>query len=555
MLQGFQQQEKGLERVLLCAIAFILALQLHLQFVQKINWDEFYFLSLVYDYQRGDLAKPLQTAHVHFFGWLKYISPNEVTQIIAARVVMWILQLGTLTFIYKTARVFISRSAALFAVLSFLGFGFIFMHGTSFRADPIAAFLMSGATYILAGSKLDLRSLAALSVCLALGALITIKVIFFAPVFASLAFWRLSTSEDTKTPFIKFALCALAATLLFALGYFGQLSLMPQADISGSKDMLNSAGKTTLRSGGLFPRSTYILANIVLGLVSSAMILLGFIFILKDILKPSSKKKKLLALLAMGLPVLSLIFYRNAFPYYFAFIFPGIVLWAGFAAEKLEEIPVLNALLAVVMSANIAVQYKSRLGKNHHVQSASLQEVRRIFPNPVSYIDRSSMMASYPKSGFFMSTWGLKTYEAKGVPALEQAMNNNVIPVLLENSKELSRALRISDEKSVLVERDQTALRENYIPHWGHIWIAGKALELSPQAITFNNLVPGDYTIESNDDVIINGTRYAAGGIINLSRGSNSAQSETPQNIVLRWGNNIKASDMLPPTRPIFTSF
>jgi len=136
MLQEFQQKEKRLERILLCAIALILGLQLHLQFVQKINWDEFYFLSLVHDYQRGDLAKPLQTAHVHFFGWLKYMSPNEVNQIIAARCIMFLLQIGTLVFIYKTARHFVSRQGAAFTLLAYLGFGFIFIHGTSFRAEP-----------------------------------------------------------------------------------------------------------------------------------------------------------------------------------------------------------------------------------------------------------------------------------------------------------------------------------------------------------------------------------------------------------------------------------
>jgi len=319
--------------------------------------------------------------------------------------------------------------------------------------------------------------------------------------------------------------------------------------------MLGNAGTTTLLSDGLFPRAAIIKKHFILGLVSSFSLALGLIFILADFAKPSVNKKKLLVLLAMGLPVLSLVFYRNAFPYYFAFIFPTIILWAGMAAERLKKMPLFLALLVLFIVANIGAQYKYRISENNEVQSTTLEEVRRIFPKPVHYIDRNSMMPSYPKSGFFMSSWGLQNYIRKGEAVIAQAMKDTVIPVVIENSPEINRALIKGDQKSLLLSEDQIALRENYIPHWGHIWIAGKALELSPQAITFNNLVPGDYTIESNDDVIINGTRYAAGSIINLSRGSNSAQSETPQNVVMRWGNNIKASDMPPPTRPIFTSF
>lgn len=549
------RRDSQLDIFLCLAIGLILALQLHLQFVQKINWDEFYFLSLVYDYQRGDLAKPLQTAHVHFFSWLKYISPNEVTQIIAARVVMWVFQIGTLWFVFKTAQKFMSRSAALFAVLSFIGFGFIFIHGTSFRADPIAAFLMSGAVYLFVVSKLDFKSLAALSICLALGALVTIKVIFFAPLFAALALWRLSEADNAKNLFIQLIISAVASALLFALGYVLQLSLMPKAGLGGSTEMLGNAGRTTLLSSGLFPRAIIIKQYFLLGLVSSFMLALGFVLILLDFAKTSVSSKKTLVLLAMGLPILSLVFYRNAFPYYFAFIFPTIILWVGLAAERLKKMPLLLALLASFITVNIAVQYKYRLADNHQVQTATLNEIHRIFPKPVHYIDRSSMVPSYPKSGFFMSSWGMQNYIIKSEAVLAQAMEANVIPLVIENSPELNRALIKDESDSLLLPEDQTALRENYIPHWGHIWIAGKALKLSPKTITFNNLVPGSYTVESKYPVIIDGTRYTADDVINLPRGLHSAESDLPQSIVLRWGENIQAPSSSAPTRPIFTNF
>src|SRR5512145_509091 len=54
----------------------------------NINWDEFLYLSQIYEYLRGDLDLKLQTFHVHFFGWLPGVSVNEVDQVIAGRAVM-----------------------------------------------------------------------------------------------------------------------------------------------------------------------------------------------------------------------------------------------------------------------------------------------------------------------------------------------------------------------------------------------------------------------------------------------------------------------------------
>jgi hypothetical protein len=36
----------------------------------KINWDEFYFLARILEFRRGELSNPMQTFHVHLFGWL-----------------------------------------------------------------------------------------------------------------------------------------------------------------------------------------------------------------------------------------------------------------------------------------------------------------------------------------------------------------------------------------------------------------------------------------------------------------------------------------------------
>lgn len=165
------------------------------------------------------------------------------------------------------------------------------------------------------------------------------------------------------------------------------------------------------------------------------------------------------------------------------------------------------------------------------------------------------MMASASKSGFFMSSWGLTNYKNKNQPVLELAMRRDVIPVVIDNSPEINRALIIGDIESQLLQKDQAALRDNYIHYWGHIWIAGKELNLSSKETSFNNLVPGTYRLESDYPITMNGHRYDGGELVTLPRGTYHITSKDPQDISLRWGENITPPERPEPLRPIFTNF
>ena len=101
---------------MLAAIGIAVASKVLLAFRINVNWDEFYFLSLVHDHARGTLATALQTFHVHLFSWLLAIG-GEIAQIIAARVVMAFLATGSAFMVYGIARRYAPRPGALFAML------------------------------------------------------------------------------------------------------------------------------------------------------------------------------------------------------------------------------------------------------------------------------------------------------------------------------------------------------------------------------------------------------------------------------------------------------
>ena len=94
------ESEKFFSRVLLVLIAVAAVLRVPLVFRLNIDGDEFRFLSLVYEHLRGQLGTPLMTIHVYLFQWLPAVSANEADQIVAARVVMLALSLGSAFLTY-----------------------------------------------------------------------------------------------------------------------------------------------------------------------------------------------------------------------------------------------------------------------------------------------------------------------------------------------------------------------------------------------------------------------------------------------------------------------
>ena len=542
-----------LDVFLLALMGTILLLQLHLQSVQKINWDEFFYLSHIYEARAGHLDDTLQMGHVYLFRWLTHITGGEMVQITIGRVVMWAVQLATLTLIVATARAFMSLTSALFAGLSFLGIGFVFIHGTSFRTDPLAALCMMYAIYIFTASELNRPDLMGLSVALALGAIVTIKVVLFAPLLAVLAIWRLRNSSDVRQKFIHFTCSAAGAVILFLTALWLHKWQLNDVQTPQNATNLTSIFETVFLSGGIFPRADIMRVGMFTGLLPTIMIFGGTLLCLWGVLKNNEDRVTYCIILAMGLPLLSFVFCRNAYPYFYAFIFPSSVLLAGYFIEKLKISSILTAALAALMTLNICLLYLGRKTQTQFEQAQTLTAIHDIFPEPVNYFDRSSMVASFPKAGIFMSSWGLRSYLLKGESVFLRELNNKTIPLVVDNSPVLSAALR--GEPSGLSEKDAKALRDNYIHHWGHIWVAGKEMNITLDSSDFFILIPGVYTVETEGEVLINQQPFKAGEHVNLSRGTHKISSVGENKITLRWGNNLIRPEYQPSEKPIFGAF
>lgn len=538
--------------LLLFGIGLCLALQLNLVFVQEINWDEYFFLSHVHEFDRGTLARALQSFHVHLFGWLPGIPGGEIAQIEAARLVMLACEAGTMASIYAIGRRFLDREEALAAVLAYIATGVVMLHGASFRADPIATVLMMLGCALLARSALRAPALAVLAVAGALAMLITVKAVFYAPLIAALAVWRLWSAPDPRALAVRLTVTGVAAGIVFALLYLWHQSLMP-ADLDGSRALLANAYEKTVLKSGLFPRADVLSSVALNSPVQAALAVLGLGMAGAALVRRTTYERPLL-LLALATPLLTLIFYRNAFPYFFAFILPPVAVVMGYAIERLGRrwlIP-----LALAMTIGGVVSHSRGLAKPQDAQAQLIAAVHAIFPEPVPYIDRCSMIARFPKTGFFMSSWGVESYRAANREVFGAIAQERAPPLLIANGPALEAAMAGADsaDGNRLLRGDAAFLRDNYVHHWGAIWVAGKTLRLVGRQADFEIVIGGRYTVEVNGPVTIDGGRYLPRTVAELAPGLHRITGDVDR-VVLRWGDNLPVPAAKPSAEPLFRGF
>ncbi len=554
---------KGLtasEATVFASIAVCAVMQLWLQFIQQINWDEFFYLSQIYEHQRGNLTRPLQTLHVHLFGWLTDLSTNEVLEIRVARVAMWVLEMGTLGLIYWIARGFFTRFSSAMAVLAYISAGFVLLHGTSFRTDPIAVFLVMCALAVMLRGRLHLPGLGIVAITLSAALLVTVKVVFFAPALLAAALWRISESHKQLLLLIKFATAAIGMLAFSAILFLLHSHSLASADVTDATHTVSSAYQSTLLSSGLFPTGAFVLNGIMAAPIQTLLFLAGLVFAGLAVVRKDQHTKNAILFLLLASPLLSFAVYRNASPYFVAFIFPPAMLLVAFSVESLQPSRLIKLVLSLLMVLTCFHALIKRLPYDQTGQISVLSAVHDMFPNGTAYIDRNSMVPSFEKRGFFMSSWGLRSYHGRNQPLFQDLLQSETIPLVIANGPALEAALdpamqAVGDRWQVLLPADVETLKRNYIRHWGPIWVAGRSLHADARGSQFSIDVPGYYTVESDRPVIIDGLVREDGATVDLTRGVHRMEADGPTDFVLRWGSDLFRPHKPAPASSLFPIF
>ncbi len=542
------------------AIGVFFLLQLHLAFVWNINWDEFYFLSHICSYQAGRLDSSFQTFHVHIFGWLAALPLSEPDQIIAGRVVLLFAEAATAWCIFRIAEALSCKRHALFALFAYLASGYVIGNGASFRTDPIATFMLMASLALLFTMPARWFIAALAGMLAGIGLLVTVKGVFYIPAFVA-ALIHVARKQTGFFPAIKsFTIAGVGLALTFGIGMTLHAAAVSQAaavvaNASALQVQASSALTKTVLSQHLFPRADYILRWLGAGIVPVALLLLCLIVATRK--QVAGRSGNALVCLLLAAPLLSLVFYRNAFPYFFPFILAPVAPVIALASQRLDRAIWRHAALAP-MFAGMVLQYAKLLPHDQQAQRQVIAAVHQIFPEPVAYIDRNGMVPSFPKVGFFMSTWGMEHAKAAGAPLLSPIIAQQQPPLLIANSPVLTQALQPSSNYAGqrLHPEDEKSLRENFVHYWGPIWLAGKAFAGTGEEQEFQLPAARRYVVKCvAASIVLNGRDVACGSAVLVATGKNVLRADKGVPVDLVATNSLPIQKEPFSNRPIYFGF
>lgn len=538
---------------LACAVLWILKLWLVSRI--NINWDEFYFLTLIHAQTRGELSQGLQTAYTHLFTWLPASTGNEISQIRIARALMVIL-LGTSTLLIRTlaSRCFPPR-AAWTAALAFLAMWPTLKHGGSFRADSLLLPLELAALAVLTHDKFSDRN-RGLGAGLLLGAatVVSIKAVLLAPVVVPLAFWDCRHwQQGVRRVGWLCAAGIVTAAVLFGAHY----ASLGDAGTSPTSSAASSALQKTVLSSAWIPQPDTLHEQVHKDMAFWLVAACGLAWAL-------SRRAWLAS--ACALALLPILFYRNSFAYFYVVMWgPACVTFAA-AAQGVQEgvshhatkragsiaalsIPAVLFILGLRQMQPLATP--SQGGQQDVITAA-----HEIFPTPVAYIDHSGMIASFTKANFFMSTWGIEQYQAQGRPFMPTVLKQYRPPLLVANRSVITPG---SLAFSLLLDKDKQLIESYYQPYWGPIRIAGAAATLQPGVpMTLRFPFGGRYRLESRKPIRIEGLQRLPQTIVTVPddrpelRMEVDSQFDEAQPVRLLWAEARPAPDELPPTSDLY---
>jgi hypothetical protein len=236
--------------------------------------------------------------------------------------------------------------------------------------------------------------------------------------------------------------------------------------------------------------------------------------------------------------------------------FEAVLRWH--ARRRLAVLRVLAALVPVGLLAGAALQVVRERGDQQVAQREVLDLVHELFPEPVPYVDRCSMVATFPKAGFFMSTLGMAQYLEGGRPIFEELIRTRRPRFVLANAYPLRLAwptrTPVRGYQRLLPE-DARALRTHYVHHWGALYVPGQRLDVVRQqgGTTFEILVPGTYTLEASAALLLDGAAVEPGTALALTAGEHAFEGGGAGPIILRWGDHLARPDRPPTPQALFT--
>ena len=542
----------------------------------NINWDEFSFLSQVYAFKAGELTTGFQTLSARLFSVFVSDDGNEALQIRYFRYGMLVLQVWTSVCIYCVARTKVSQNTGLLAVIAYLGFTFNMTSGASFRTDPIAiSLLMTSLLIVCRGKDTFIHHLLA-GFTTALAVTVTIKSVMLVPAIIVLGAGKAFSNTGFTLPvLIRVGVAIIIGLFLYLIimGLHG-MGIETVASTDPNSEALQAFQKVAV-SPGFFPRWSDFVTAFTSNSVTLLLGALGAIFSIAHFVRSENWPDRFesAGYLLLAAPLASLLFYRNAFPYFYGFALAPAAMFVAigfeailsrFTQESRRRILGFGVALVISIPAISIAFSKSNHQPGLGDQATFIDEVKKIFPKRVAYLDRNSMIASYETAGFFMSSWGLEKYQQGRHASFADIIQIQQPKFIIANTPAFS-FLKSPDIRLPstyeLRQTDKDFIVANYIHHWDRVWVAGKEFQLSGsdvQDVTI--LIEGDYTIHiDGGSIMIDGTSYGEGDVVTLMVGAYAVQAVSNGNekmkVRFKWGADLYEPLVTIPYESLYIGF
>jgi hypothetical protein len=484
-------------------------------------------------------------------------------QIIVARCVMFSLLIATTVLIWALARRWAGAQAAVLAPLCYLATTAVSKHGSSFRVDSIVAPLALAVLVLMTERSGGRRAMLAAAACFGISVAMTLKALLLVPVLIALAWLHESQPQEDWARRFRRAIRRLLEFSLAAACVGGAILaihwlVLTQAVEQQPGEYAAAVMRKSLLEVEFIPQRATFEALFRQNLLSWLLVIGG---------AAAALLRRRYVPLAFALSLSPILFYRNSFSYYYLVMLAPACVLAAVAADQLRSS--LGDLFGRATAGRILLVMASVLVLQSAIHLFALREdaqapqravilgVHHVFPSPVPYVDHSGMVASFRKVNFFMSTWGIQAYRARGKSFMREAIDRHRPPLLLAN-----RAILDPDSETfrALLPEDRRLIETSYVRYWGPIWIAGtEAILPAEGVVTIRVPFPGRYRLEANQAVVIDGTVYRDRQEIDLTRAVGEilvhpSQSLSAQaKVRLVWADSRSPPSWPPPPMPLYT--
>jgi len=534
-------------------IVYLFVLRFESTGLRNIHWDEFNFLLYVHIGLEGELPR-LQSFHGRLFSWLPSVWDNEVDQIIGGRRVLFVLQASSLAALWLTGRKILDSLSTLVGLAALLSVSYFLIHGIEFRYDTLITglALWSCAVNILVRHRLG-PVLAGITYAVAM--LCSLKsALFVPPILVSLI-----VSADEEFSFKH----RVRRVLYFGSGFAGALLLLgghhlqtEQAQVQSAVAKAGVVIESYFYADARFPGISVFQKTLQHDRFAWLLFLLGMTLSSAGIYYCRGEaRRRNLILFSLATPLLVLPFYRNSFPYFYAAVLPGVSLGAAaFLApghsgsyRQLREAGKIVGALSLILFFTLQARQMHVLNKSDRVSHVRevVAGVKEVFPEPTPYIDRAAMITSYPKIGPFMTALRMLHYRSRKEFQVKDFIENHGARFLLNNvtALDLSRESPWAEDPGhSYPKRDVLVLKNNFVHHWGPLWVLGKRLDFSAarQEQSGEFLVAGVYTLSAGHPVTFGDRTLRLGDTIQLEKGRHSFMSSAPGEVVFKWGDHLR---------------